>query len=104
MNTQTAKTTIFRIVACALFVLLIWGALDTIPDPPAVMQHQQHNLVTGAHKNSVSLAKVVPVFLSILAPAVRFQRSQVSDLRVERTIDNLDFLSQASDPSPPLFS
>lgn len=104
MSTHTAKTIVLYIVACALCVLLIWGALDTIPDPPAVMQHHQHNLVTCVHKSSVSPAKVLPIFLSILTPLVRCQGSRFNDLSVEPVVDNLDFLSQASDPSPPVFS
>lgn len=104
MNTQTAKAIIFRIVACALCVLLVSASLDTIPDPPAVMQHQQHNLVVSVHKNTVSPTRVLPIFLSIWAPLVRFKHPRSYNVVVDLSTDNLDFLSQASDPSPPFFS
>lgn len=104
MNRQTAKTIIFRIAAVVLCVLLIGEALDTIPDPPAVVQHQQHNLVSSVRQSRALPLRSLPVFVSAVAPLVRFVRPHANDdLDLEGTPSSLAFLSQASDTSPPLF-
>lgn len=100
MKKQTVNAIIFRTAAILLCALLVGASLDAIPDPPAVMQHQQQNLVTCVHQSRVLPIKVVPLFLTALA-AVQPQQRRVTDSDVLVVTDNVTFLSQASDTSPP---
>ena len=90
----------FRSAAILLCVLLVGASLDTIPDPPAVMQHQQQNLVTCVHQSRALPIKVVPLFLTALA-AVQSQQCRVTDSDAVVVAEKVIFLSQASDTSPP---
>ena len=104
MDHRAQRTPLFTIVSCILCLFLIGASLDSIPDPPAVVQHPQQALVVQVHDSGILPAKIVPNLIDILGRLRDFpiQREQTPD--ATSSPRDLILVSYATDTSPPSLS
>ncbi len=101
MDRQARQTRFFAIVSCILCLFLIGASLDSIPDPPAVVQHPQQALVVQVHDSGIVPARFAPNLADI------FRQLREGNARRERILEpafsprDPILLSHATDTSPP---
>jgi hypothetical protein len=100
------KTMRVQIAACLLCLMIVVGAVDSLPDPPAVQpQRNQNNLVSqldyhvavAAENHASDCLTCAPLFQASL-----FSFGQIFEGRGPSY--DPTFVRQATDTSPPCFS
>jgi hypothetical protein len=104
MDGRAGRTAFLTFVSGVLCLFLIGASLDSIPDPPAVVQHPQQALVVQVHDSGILPAKVVPNLANLFRQLGQCGTQREQNAEPAPSLRKLVLLPHATDTSPPSIS